>query len=103
MNRWAIINRRPLTRTYLPLFLDKAKLSCMEESDELKLLTEIRDAQREHLAEYRKVTQESLALQKQAVARQEQIVKLYRRVVLAGGAVILLVLIFLFYYVFSLR
>lgn len=75
----------------------------MEESDELKLLTEIRDAQREHLAEYRKVTQESLALQKQAVARQEQIVRLYRRVVLAGGAVILLVLIFLFYYVFSLR
>ena len=75
----------------------------MEESEELKLLTEIRDAQREQLAEYRKVTQESLALQKQAVARQEQIAKLYRRVVLAGGALILLVLIFLFYYVLSLR
>jgi CHASE3 domain sensor protein len=75
----------------------------MQESDELKLLTEIRDAQREHLAEYRKVAQESLALQKQAVARQEQVVKLYRRVLVAGGAVILLVLIFLFYVLYSFR
>lgn len=50
----------------------------MEESEKLKLLTEIRDAQREHLAEYRRVAEESLALQKQAVARQEQIAKLYR-------------------------
>ena len=75
----------------------------MEESDELKLLTEIRDAQREHLAEYRKMAQESLALQKQAVARQEQIAKLYRRVVVTGGVVILLVLIFLFYYLSSFR
>jgi CHASE3 domain sensor protein len=69
----------------------------MEESEEIKLLTEIRDAEREHLAEYRRVSQESLALQKQAVARQEQIAKLYRRVVVAGGVVILLVLLFLFY------
>ena len=75
----------------------------MEESDELKLLTEIRDGQREHLAEYRKVAQESLSLQKQAVARQEQIAKLYRRVLVAGGAVILLVLILLFYYLYSFR
>ena len=75
----------------------------MEESDELKLLTEIRDAQREHLAEYRKVAQESLALQKQAVARQEQVVKLYRRVVVAGSAVILLALIFLFCVLYSFR
>jgi CHASE3 domain sensor protein len=65
------------------------------ESDELNLLTEIRDAQREHLAEYRKVAQESLALQKQAVARQEQIGKLYRRVIVAGGVLILLLLVFL--------
>jgi CHASE3 domain sensor protein len=75
----------------------------MEEPDELKLLTEIRDAQREHLAEYRKVAQESLALQKQAVTRQEQIAKLYRRVLVVGGAVILLVLIFLVYYLYSFR
>jgi len=75
----------------------------MEESDQLKLLTEIRDAQREHLAEYRKVTQESLALQKQAVARQEQIGKLYRRVLVVGGGLILFILIFLFYYLYSFR
>ena len=45
----------------------------------------------------RNLSQESLALQKQAVARQEQIAKLYRRVVVAGGVIILLVLLFLFY------
>ena len=75
----------------------------MEQSDEIKLLTEIRDAEREHLAEYRRIAEESLALQKQAVARQEQIAKLYRRVVVAGGLLILLLLIFLFYYLASVR
>ncbi|HEU5238123.1 MAG TPA: hypothetical protein VFU37_13385 [Pyrinomonadaceae bacterium] len=75
----------------------------MEQSDELKLLTEIRDAQREHLAEYRKVTQESLALQKQAVSRQEQIVRLYRRVVIAGAVLIVFLLVFLFYYLSTFR
>ena len=44
------------------------------EGDEIqKLLREIRDTQREHLAEYRQVTQRSLELQQRAVARQEQI------------------------------
>src|SRR5262249_42526582 len=75
----------------------------MAESDELKLLTEIRDVQREHLAEYRKVTQESLALQKQAVTRQEQIARLSRRVFVASGVAMLLLLIFLFYIVFNFR
>ena len=37
-----------------------------------RLLEEIRDVQREHLAEYRRVTKESLELQQRAVARQEQ-------------------------------
>jgi len=75
----------------------------MEQSDELKLLVEIRDVQREHLAEYRKVTQQSLALQKQAVARQEQIGKLYRIVVAVGGVIILLLLVLLAYYLTSRR
>lgn len=75
----------------------------MEQSDELKLLTEIRDAQREHLAEYRKVTEESLALQRQAVARQEQITRLYRRVLIAGALLIALLLVFLFYYLSTFR
>lgn len=60
-----------------------------EDTKELKeLLTEIRDVQREHLAEYRKVTQRSLELQQQAVARQEQHGRLYRSVVIAGAVLI---------------
>lgn len=35
-----------------------------------RLLEEIRDAQRESLAEYRRITQQSLELQHRAVARQ---------------------------------
>jgi len=75
----------------------------MEQSDESKLLTEIRDLQREHLAEYRKVTEESLTLQRRAVTRQEQISKLYQRVVIVGGVVVLLVIVFLVYYLSSFR
>lgn len=45
------------------------------------LLREIRELQRQHLEEYRKVADRSLALQETAVARQEQIASLYRRVV----------------------
>jgi hypothetical protein len=44
----------------------------MDDGDEVRqLLREIRDAQREQLAEYRRVTEHSLELQKRAVARQE--------------------------------
>jgi CHASE3 domain sensor protein len=50
-----------------------------------KLLEEIRDVQREHLAEYRSVTHRSLELQKQAVTRQEQLGAMYRRVVVVAG------------------
>ena len=46
----------------------------MDGGDEIRqLLRDIRDAQREHLAEYRRVTERSLELQQRAVARQEQI------------------------------
>ena len=61
----------------------------MQESDEIKkLLIELRDAQREHLAEYRRVTQESLAMQRQAVTRQEQVSRLYQRVVISGAILV---------------
>ncbi|MGQ0835152.1 MAG: hypothetical protein ACT4O5_09580 [Gammaproteobacteria bacterium] len=41
----------------------------MDSSDEIKrLLTETRDAQREHLAAYRRVAERSVALQEQAFA-----------------------------------
>ena len=62
-----------------------------------KLLEEIRDAQREHLAEYRSVTRQSLDLQKQAVTRQEQLGVMYRRVIVAGGAMSIVLLALLGY------
>ena len=71
----------------------------MESDDELRLLLrDIRDAQREHLVECRRVTERSLELQQRAVAQQEQLSHLYRRLVLVGGglvAVLLAVLIYL--------
>ena len=62
-----------------------------------KLLEEIRDAQREHLAEYRSVTRQSLDLQRQAVARQEQLGDMYRRVIAVGGVLSLALLVLLVY------
>jgi len=63
----------------------------------LRLLEEIRDAQREYLAEYRSVTHQSLELQRRAVARQEQVGLLYRRMVLLGGVVVAMLLGLLLY------
>jgi len=61
------------------------------------LLTEIRDLQRDQLAEYRKVTQQSLELQQRAVARQEQIGQLYQKIVLVGGVLVAILLVLLVY------
>jgi hypothetical protein len=68
----------------------------MESKDFVHLLVEIRDLQREHLEEYRRVTRESLELQRRAVARQEHTARIYRWmmaflvvVVLSGLAVVL--------------
>jgi hypothetical protein len=54
-----------------------------------KLLEEIRDAQRDHLEEYRRVTGESLELQKRAVARQEQLARTYRVALLCSAILII--------------
>jgi ferric-dicitrate binding protein FerR (iron transport regulator) len=62
-----------------------------------KLLEEIRDAQREHLAEYRSVTRQSLDLQRQAVTRQEQLGTMYRRVIAVGGVASLVLVVLLVY------
>ena len=76
----------------------------MRESDEIKgLLTELRDVQREHLAEYRKVTQRSLELQQQAVTRQEQLGNLYRRVLAAGAILVIFIVIIIVYLLGRLR
>lgn len=60
----------------------------MEPNDEIReLLREIRDTQREYLAEYRRVTEKLLVLQQGAVGRQEQIGRISRRMSLGGGVV----------------
>jgi cytochrome c-type biogenesis protein CcmH/NrfG len=70
----------------------------MESGDDIaKLLEEIRDAQREHLAEYKRVTQQSLELQQRAVARQERVGLLYKRIVLIGGVLVAALLTLLVY------
>ena len=70
----------------------------MEANDRThKLLEEIRDAQREHLAEYRRVTQQSLDLQQRAVDRQQELGRLYRRIVLLGGGLVGVLMILLLY------
>jgi hypothetical protein len=45
-----------------------------------QLLTQILDAQRAHLDEYKRVTSQSLDLQRQGVEAQSRHVRLYRRV-----------------------
>ena len=62
-----------------------------------RLLEEIRDAQREHLAEYRRVTDQSLELQRRAIARQELVSHLYKRVVLVAGLLVACLLGLLLY------
>ena len=70
----------------------------MEGEDEIRqLLRDIRDAQREQLAEYRRVAERSLELQQRAVARQEQISHLSRRLVLIGGILVAALLALLVY------
>jgi type VI protein secretion system component VasF len=68
------------------------------QGDEIRqLLREIRDLQREQLAEYRRVTERSLELQQGAVGRAERLGQLYRRMVFAGGVLVVLLLFLLVY------
>lgn len=67
----------------------------MESRDVVQLLVEIRDAQREHLAEYRRVAEESLALSRRAVQRQEQLGRLYQRALAVSAAVMVALGLFL--------
>ena len=69
----------------------------MTDDEVRQLLREIRDAQREQLAEYRRVTERSLELQQRAVGRQEQLGQLYRRLMLAGGTIVAVLLVLLVY------
>ena len=70
----------------------------MDSGDEIRqLLREIRDAQREHLAEYRRVAERSLELQQRAVARQEQFGQFSRRLIGVGGIMVVALLALLVY------
>lgn len=62
-----------------------------------RLLEEIRDAQREHLAEYRRVTHRSLEIQQRAFERQQELGALYRRMIAVGGGLALFLLGLLLY------
>jgi len=71
----------------------------MDSDDDVKhLLRDIRDAQRDQLAEYRGLVERVVELQQRAVAQQEQAGRLYRRLARVGlglVAVLLALLIFL--------
>jgi CHASE3 domain sensor protein len=61
----------------------------MDSSDVTQLLVEIRDIQRDQLEEYRRVTKESLELSRRAVQKQEQLGRLYQRVVAVGTLILI--------------
>jgi hypothetical protein len=53
-----------------------------------RLLNEILETQRAHLEEYKRVTSESLRLQRQAVEAQIRYIRLLRPMLIVGGVVI---------------
>ena len=68
------------------------------DTDEIgRLLKAILDTQKDHLAEYRRVTERSLDLQQRAVARQEQMVQVYRKLLIIGGGLVSILLMLLVY------
>ncbi|MGH7303979.1 MAG: hypothetical protein ACRELZ_11845 [Candidatus Rokuibacteriota bacterium] len=79
----------------------------MDGDDELReLLRDLRDAQREQLAESRSVAERSLELQQRAIAQQDQLRQLYRRLILVGGSLVavlvaLLIFLVLIYYLLA--
>jgi hypothetical protein len=62
-----------------------------------RLLEEIRDVQREQLAEYRRVTQQLLDVQERALVRQQTVSALYKRFVSAGAILVAALIILLVY------
>jgi hypothetical protein len=72
----------------------------MDGDDELReLLRDLRDAQREQLAESRSVAERSLELQQRAIAQQDDLRQLYRRLVLVGGSLVVVLLALLIFLV----
>jgi len=75
----------------------------MDSRDVIQLLVEIRDTQREHLAEYRRVAEESLALSRRAVQRQQQLGRLYERALVASALLMVLLGLFLAWFAGAFR
>jgi|tagenome__1003787_1003787.scaffolds.fasta_scaffold18997938_1 hypothetical protein len=71
-----------------------------ESNDIIDLLREIRDINREHLADYRAAAKRSIELQQQAVGRAESVSKLYR-IALAVSAVLISAIIILVIYLMT--
>ena len=60
----------------------------MNDNDRIEqLLSQILDTQRAHFEEYKRVTSQSLDLQRQGVETQSRHVRLYRRVILIGAII----------------
>jgi hypothetical protein len=79
----------------------------MQSDDDVRqLLRDIRDAQREQLAEHRGVMDRVLELQRRAVVQQEQASDLYRRLARVGVGLVaallaLLIFLVLIYYLLA--
>lgn len=73
-------------------------LDTMESNDDIRrLLEEIRDTQREHLAEYREAARRSVALQEDGLERQRSVIALYKRWMAVGAVVLVPLTGFVFY------
>jgi len=59
-----------------------------------KLLTEIRDGQRAHLEEYKRVTAESLQVQRESFESQVRHIRMYRRLALVGMIIIAVLFVY---------
>jgi cytochrome c-type biogenesis protein CcmH/NrfG len=57
-----------------------------------RLVRDLLDAQREQLAESRHGSERSLELQERAILQQEELRRLYRRLVLVGGSLVVVLL-----------
>lgn len=62
------------------------------DEDIRRLVRDLFDAQREQLAESRRVSERSLELQERAILQQEELRRLYRRLVLVGGSLVVVLL-----------
>lgn len=73
-----------------------------ESTDVRRLLEEIRDLQREQLAEYTRVTRRSIELQESALERQTRIFRIYKTIAAVASVAIVAVLILMIYLLASL-